>query len=83
MYLHLLRSWIDQYLLGGVAAGDTDDVISVAEVAVGAIVVELSPNVLVSTAGILPSGFVDLSSAIPVNVIENKDIIFGYNTHIK
>ena len=48
MYLHILRSWIDQYLLGGVAAVDTDDLISVAEVAVRVIVVELSPNVLVS-----------------------------------
>ena len=82
MYLYLLRSWIDQYLLGGGTGVDNDDLVSVGEVAVEVIVGELSPNVLVSKFSVLPNGFVDLSSVIPVNVTEIKYITFGYESRI-
>ena len=81
MYWYLLRSWIDQYLLGGGTGVDIDDLVSVREVTVEVIVGELSPNVLVSKVRALPNGFVDLSSVIPVNVIEVKYITFRYETH--
>ena len=73
--LYLLYSWIDQYLLGGGTDFDTDDLVSVAEMAVEVIVGELLPNVLVSVVGPLPNGFVYLSSVIPVNGIEIKSYI--------
>ena len=82
MYLYLLRTWIDQYLLCGGTGVDIDDLVSVGEVAVEVIVGELSPNVLVSTFCVLPNGFVDLSSVIPVNVTEIKYITFGYESRI-
>ena len=61
---------------------DIDDLVFVWEVAVEVTVGELSPNVLVSKISLLPNGFVDLSSVIPVNVIEIKYITFGYESHI-
>ena len=80
--MYLLRSWIDQYLLGGDKFVDTDDLVSVEEVAIEAIVGELLPNVLVSVVGELPTWFLDLSSVVPVNVIEIKGhYIKGYIGH--
>ena len=82
MYLYLLCSWIDQYLPGWGKVVDTNDLVSVAEVAIEVIVGEILPNVLVSLVGELVTGVLNLSSVIPVNVIEIKGhYIKGYIGH--
>ena len=73
--MYLLRSWIDQYLLGGGTDVDKGDLVSVAEGAVEVSVGERLSILLASVVGPLPNGFLDLSSVIPVNGIEIKSYI--------